>query len=326
MDRRSTPITGRQPSRRNVLRLGLATPLALSGLAAAAAPATATAPATAAAPAAAPTRTARAVGTMSGSDDAVSALEQAYDTTIGLAARNLDTGARLIHRAADRFPMLSVFKTLAVAAVLRDHDEHGETLRRRVWYPPADVLEYAPVAAEHVDTGMTVAELCDATLRLSDNTAANLLLREIGGPRGLTAFIRSIGDHVTRLDRWEPDLNTAVPGDERDTTTPAAIARAYAGLLTGTTLSRPDRNRLTSWMLDNQTSDTRFRAGLPRGWRLADKTGSGAYGTNNDVGVAWSPDGTPVVIAALSRRDRPDATGNDEVLAELARLVVDRIG
>lgn len=296
------------PSRRSVLRLGAAAPVALALTGAAAAPSTGTAQATAR------------------REDAIAALERDYNTTIGLAAMNLHTGTRLAHRAGERFPMLSVFKVLAAAAVLRDHDVHGETLDRRVWFPPADVLEYAPVAAEHVDTGMTVAQMCTAALQLSDNTAGNLLLREIGGPRGLSAFARSLGDRATRLDRWEPDLNTALPGDDRDTTTPAAIARTFARLLVGHALAPRDRRRLRAWMEDNQTSAGRFRAGLPEGWRLADKTGAGDYATNNDVGVAWTPSGTPVVIAALTRRDESDADRDNAVLADIARLVVARLG
>ncbi|PSK95553.1 beta-lactamase class A [Haloactinopolyspora alba] len=323
MDQRRTSFhrTGLDPSRRSLLRLGAAAPLTLpaaglvtTGVAAEPAPGTTRAD------------DVLARGIAGSTDDAVHRLERAYDTTIGLAAANLATGARLVHRAGDRFPILSVFKTLAVAAVLRDHDLHGETLRRRVWFPPADVLEYAPVASEHVDTGMTIEQMCAAVLHLSDNTAGNLLLREVGGPQGQTAFVRSLGDRTTRLDRWEVALNTAIPGDVRDTTSPAAIARTFARLLTGTALHRHDRARLRQWMLENRTGDARLRAGLPDGWRVADRTGTGAYGTANDVGVAWNPAGEPVVIAALTRRDDQDATADETVLADVAGLVAERIG
>lgn len=294
-----------QPSRRTLLRLGLAAaPLAVAGGAVLG------------------TGTAGATG--SGLDPAVRDLERAYDVTLGVSATNLATGARLAHRADDRFAMLSVFKTFVAAAVLEQADERR--LRHRVWYPPADIVVNSPVTAEHVDTGITIAELCDAALRYSDNTAGNLLLREVGGPRGLTAYARSIGDRVTRLDRWEPELNSALPGDERDTSTPAAVARSYASLLTGRALQPADRRRLTDWMLANTTSAARFRAGLPQGWTLADKTGAGDYGTNNDAGVAWNPAGEPIVIVALSRRVAVDAPKVDAALADVARLVVRRLG
>ncbi|TDD66736.1 class A beta-lactamase [Jiangella aurantiaca] len=292
-----------QPSRRTLLRLGLAVPLAASAgvLGSGAAGATS-----------------RAL------DPAVRELERAHDVTLGVSARNLATGAWLAHRAGGRFPILSVFKSIAAAAVLRDLDE--TRLDHRVWYPPADILLNSAVTAEHLDTGMTVAELCDAAIRYSDNAAGNLLLREIGGPRGLTAFARSIGDGATRLDRWEIELNSAEPGDERDTSTPAALARTFAGLLTGDLLRPADRRRLLNWMLANTTSGTRFRAGLPDGWRLADKTGAGDYGTNNDAGVAWNPAGEPIVIVAMSRRAERDAERVDAALADVARLVARRLG
>lgn len=292
-----------QPSRRTLLRLGLAVPLAAStGVLGAG--------------------TAGATG--SGEDPAVRELERVYDVTLGVSATNLATGARLAHRAGDRFPILSVFKSVAAAAVLRDLDE--ARLDHRVWYPPADIVLNSPITAEHVDTGMTVAELCDAAIRFSDNAAGNLLLREIGGPRGLTAFARSVGDRATRLDRWEIELNSAEPGDPRDTSTPAALARTFAGLLVGDLLRPADRRRLRNWMLANTTSGPRFRDALPDGWRLADKTGAGDYGTNNDAGVAWNPAGEPIVIVAMSRRTERDAERVDPALADVARLVVRRLG
>ncbi|MBB5791487.1 class A beta-lactamase [Jiangella mangrovi] len=312
MDRR-TP-SAPQPSRRTVLRLGLAAaPVALSagvlttaaaGLPAGAAP----------------------VGAQAGAvvDPEILELERTYGVTMGLSATNLATGARVAHRAGDRFPILSVFKSLAAAAVLRDLA--AARLDHRVWYPPADILPASAITAEHVDTGMTVAELCDAAIRFSDNAAGNLLLREIGGPRRLTAFARSVGDRHTRLDRWEVELNSAEPGDVRDTSTPAALARTVAGLLVGDLLRPADRRRLRDWMLANTTSGPRFRDALPDGWRLADKTGAGDYGTNNDAGVAWNPAGEPIVIVAMSRRAERDAPRVDAALADVARLVARRLG
>lgn len=312
MDRRPTPAP--QPSRRTVLRLGLAAaPVAVAAGGLLTSPPAAARPVVGRPPQA---------GTVV--DPAVVELERIHGVTMGLSATNLETGARIAHRPDERFAILSVFKTFLAAAVLDDADE--KRLRHRVWYPPSDIVVNSPVTAEHVDTGITIAELCDAALRYSDNTAANLLLREIGGPRGLTAYARSIGDELTRLDRWEPELNAAVPGDERDTTSPAAVARSFANLLVGRALRPADRRRLTDWMLANTTSGARFRAGLPTDWRLADKTGAGDYGTNNDAGVAWNPAGEPIVIVALTRRDRVDAPKVDAALADAARLVARRLG
>ncbi len=267
--------------------------------------------------------TAAAAGPAPGSGPATSVrdLERRYGVRIGLAARNLATGRALTHREQDRFPMLSTFKTLAVAAVLRDGG--ADVLRRQVRYRESEVVEYSPVTSQR--RRMSIGELCDAALRYSDNTAGNLLLRQIGGPRGLTRFARSVGDRVTRLDRWEPDLNEATPGDPRDTSSPAALAATYRRLLLGHELAVQDRWLLRAWMQGNLTNGSRLRAGVPADWSLADKTGGGAYATVNDVGVAFAPDGTELVIAAMTRSEDPDHVADNAVIADLARLVVDRL-
>ncbi|MFJ4906566.1 class A beta-lactamase [Streptomyces sp. NPDC093249] len=252
-------------------------------------------------------------------------LELRHSARLGVYAHDVRDGRTLAYRAGERFPMCSVFKTLAVAAVLRDLDHDGTFLARRIHYTEADVRRagWSPKTglAENLAQGMTVAELCDATLRFSDNTAANLLLSELDGPTTVTRFVRSIGDTTTRLDRWEPELNSAEPGRLTDTTTPRAIARTYGRLLLGDALPRPDRERLTAWMLGNTTSGERLRKGLPADWALADKTGGGWYGTNNDVGVTWPPDGGPVLIAVLTTRSGRDAPVVDPLVAEAGALV-----
>lgn len=253
------------------------------------------------------------------------ALETRYAVRLGVYARNLHTGATVTHRAGERFPMLSVFKTLAAGCVLRDHDRAGEFLRRVIHYRRADLVANSPITQQHVDTGMTVGALCAAAIDYSDNTAGNLLLHAIGGPPAITRFARSIGDPYTRLDRYETVLNTAYPGDPRDTTTPTAIAGCFARLVAGRALTPADRCRLTGWLLANTTSAKRFRAGLPAGWTLADKTGTGDYGSANDVGVAWTSRRTPVVMAVLTRTDRAGAPNQDQPLADAARLLAARL-
>ncbi|URM89154.1 class A beta-lactamase [Streptomyces sp. MRC013] len=258
------------------------------------------------------------------------ALERTHDARLGAFAYDTGTGRTVAYRADERFPMASLFKTLAVAAVLRDLDRDGEVLAERVHYTERYVREsgYSPVTErpENLANGMTVAELCDATLTRSDNTAGNLLLRELGGPAAVTRFCRSVGDRVTRLDRWEPELNSAEPWRVTDTTSPRAIGRTYGRLLLGDALAAHDRERLTRWMLANRTSDERFRKGLPADWPLADKTGGGGYGGNNDVGVAWPPGRPPVVLAVLTTRFAPDAAADDALVAEAAGLLARAVG
>lgn len=246
-------------------------------------------------------------------------LERRHDATLGVYATNTRTGATVAYRAGERFAMCSTFKPLAAAAILRDRDRDGEFLRRVIHYTEQDLVAYSPVTEKHSGTGMRVDELCAAAICYSDNTAGNLLLRQIGGPPGVTRFCRSLGDASTRLDRWETELNSAVPGDVRDTTTPRAIGRDYARLVLGGALCPPDRARLTRWLKANTTSAERFGAGLPDGWELGDKTGSGDYGTSNDVGVTWTADGAPIVLAVLSRKHAQDAAWDDALIAAAAR-------
>jgi beta-lactamase class A len=236
------------------------------------------------------------------------------------------TGVTVRHRADERFPMLSVFKTLAAAAVLRDRDTDGTFLDRRIRYTEAQLVEPTAICRANLATGMTIRELCDAAIRYSDNTAGNLLLRQIGGPHGITRFARSLGDTATRLDRWEPELNSGEPWRETDTTTPAAIAETYARLVLGGALERADRELLTSWLLGNMTGDTRLRAGLPPEWTVADKTGaSDTYGSLNDVAVVWTEDGTPLVMAVLTTKPDRDAPRDDALLADVARILKDAL-
>ncbi|MFE7558746.1 class A beta-lactamase [Kitasatospora sp. NPDC057500] len=258
--------------------------------------------------------------------DRLRALEQAHSARLGVFVHNSATGRTVAYRAGELFPMCSTFKTIAVAAVLRDLDHDGTFLAKRIRYASSDVTEagYAPVTGLHgnLETGMTVGELCAAAIVFSDNAAVDLLLRELGGPSAVTRFCRSIGDRVTRLDRWEPALNSAEPDRITDTTTPQAIARTYACLTTGNALDAPDRRRLTTWLLNNTTGANRLRAGLPKDWTVAEKTGTGGYGTTNDVGIAWPSGRGPVTIAVLSTKHDPAAPADEPLLAGAAALIV----
>lgn len=265
-------------------------------------------------------------GDPDGARAALRALEREHGARVGAYARNLATGRTVAHRAEERFPLLSTFKTLASAAVLRDLDRDGEVLDRLVRYTEADLVDDSDVTRAHLATGMTVAELCDAAICDSDNTAGNLLLRELGGPAAVTRFCRSLGDRTTRLDRWEPELNSAEPWQYRDTTTPYALSRTYARLVLGDALTRPDRERLTGWLLNCRTSATRFRTGLPQDWTIADKTGGGAYGSCNDAGVAWTAEGVPVVVTVLTTKPPATAVGDHPLVAKTAAVLAAAVG
>lgn len=248
-------------------------------------------------------------------------LESGVAGRLGVAVLDTASGRRALHRADERFPMCSTFKLLAAAAVLARVDRGEESLDRRIPIAAADILSYAPVTKERVGgEGMTLAELCDAAVTRSDNTAANLLLASLGGPAGLTAFARSIGDRLTRLDRTEPTANEATPGDPRDTTTPAAMAETVRALVLGDRLSAESRGRLTGWLVANTTGDETLRAGVP-GWRVGDKTGSGPNGTRNDVGVLWPPGRAPLVVSVYITGSTASADARNRTIAEVARAV-----
>lgn len=247
-------------------------------------------------------------------------LEAEAGGRLGVMAFDTASGRRIAHRADERFPACSTFKMLAAAAVLaRSADDPG-LLQRRMRYPASALVTYSPVTEKHVADGMTVAELCAAALQYSDNTAGNLLMKQIGGPAGVTAYARSIGDETFRLDRWETELNTAIPGDPRDTCTPAAMARNLQRLLLGDALPAAPRAQLEAWMRGNTTGATRIRAGVPPGWAVADKTGAGDYGVVNDIGIAWPPNRPPIVLAIYFTQERKDAPMRNDVVAAAARI------
>jgi beta-lactamase class A len=240
---------------------------------------------------------------------------------LGVAALDISTGARLVHRPAELFPMCSTFKVMAVAAALERVEDGADRLDRFVRYGPQDLLSYAPVTRPRVgEGGLTLGELCAAAIEVSDNTAANLVLASIGGPEGWTAFVRRLGDPVSRLDRTEPTLNTALPKDPRDTTSPAAMLSDLQEVLLGGGLSSDSRRRLHGWMSRCTTGLDRLRRGLPQSWTVGDKTGSGDNGTSNDIAVAWRPEG-PIVITCYLTGARADAAARDAAIADVARVV-----
>jgi beta-lactamase class A len=264
-----------------------------------------------------------AAGPALATTDGFARLEHRVGGRLGVAALDVAIGARLGHRADERFPMCSSFKLLAASAVLRRVDQGREHLDRFIPYGAADLLDYAPVTKAHVkDGGLTLGVLCQAAVELSDNTAANLILRQLGGPSAVTAFARDLGDPVTRLDRNEPALNTAIPGDPRDTTSPAAIMADLRALSLGDALKPASRERLNGWLTDCKTGLTRLRAGFPAGWRVGDKTGTGVNGTANDVAVAWGPGGPILIACYLTEAASASDAGRDAVHAQVARIVV----
>jgi beta-lactamase class A len=268
-----------------------------------------------------------AANAVSGENDSVAriaAIEARIGGRIGVAAFDTGNSKHVDHRADERFAMCSTFKFLAAAAVLKRVDEKKEKLERFVPYGAKEILEYAPVTKEHLkDGGMILGALCAAAIEQSDNTAGNLLLNTIGGPAGLTNSVRTLGDRVTRLDRIEPELNSAIPGDERDTTTPAAICSDTQKLLLGDALSEASRRQLEDWLQRNETGGAMIRAGVPKNWIIGDKTGRGSNGATNDIAIMRPPGRAPILLAIYSAGSTATANDRAAAIAAVAKIVAE---
>ncbi|HZS80615.1 MAG TPA: class A beta-lactamase [Herbaspirillum sp.] len=251
-------------------------------------------------------------------------LEASVDGRLGVEILDTGSGRHWGYRADERFPMCSTFKFLAASAVLQRVDAGAEQLDRRIVYDADMLVPYSPTTGKHVGgDGLSLAQICEAAMTLSDNTAANLILRNLGGLTPLNDFIKSLGDDLTRVDRFEPELNTALPGDARDTTTPAAMTGNLQKILLGNALSAASRQQITAWMAANKTGDRRVRAGMPPGWKVGDKTGSGAYGTTNTIAIIWPPQGKPLLTSVYLTETRAPEDQRNAVLADIGRLIVD---
>lgn len=238
----------------------------------------------------------------------------------------LDTGsgATLGHRADERFLMCSTVKTFIVSAILHRRLSEPGLLDKRIQYAQSDLLEWAPVTSQHVAEGMTVSELCDATLRYSDNTGANLLIAQLGGPKQTEKFVRSLGDNVSRMDRTEDQLN--VPDGDLDSSTPQQLVTNLRRLVLDEGLDAQGRDLLTDWLKRNTTGDQSIRAGVPTGWTVGDKTGSGFKGETNDIAVIWPTGRAPIVVAVLTVPDDPKSTQGKPTIAAATRIALKAFG
>ena len=250
-------------------------------------------------------------------------LEAAAGGRLGVYALDTANGAQLGFRANERFPFCSTFKLVLVSAILARSAHEASLMQQRLHFGQGDLVHYSPIAEKHLADGMTVAELSAAALQYSDNTAANLLIGLAGGTAAVTAYAASIGNEVFRLDRRETELNSAIPGDPRDTVSPGAMTHSLQVLALGDALPAVQRQQLVDWLRGNTTGDGRIRAGVPAGWQVADKTGTGGYGTTNDIGLLWPPQRKPILLAVYYTQEKPDAQPREDVIASATRIVVD---
>lgn len=256
--------------------------------------------------------------------DVFDKLEDKYDTRLGIFALDTNTNQTVAYRPDERFAYASTHKVFTVGALLQQNAIAD--LSERITYTNDDLVNYNPVTEKHVDSGMTLEELSEASLRYSDNTADNLIMAYIGGPSELKKALREIGDDVTNPERFEPELNDVEPGETHDTSTPRALATSLQSFTLGDVLPVEKRELLTDWLKGNATGDTLICAGVPDDWEVAEKSGSGSYGTRNDIAIIWPPEGEPIVLAILSSRDQKDAETNDELIEEATKEVIQILG
>ncbi|MFE9078573.1 MULTISPECIES: class A beta-lactamase Bla1 [Bacillus cereus group] len=252
-----------------------------------------------------------------------SQLEKKFDARLGVYAIDTGTNQTISYRPNERFAFASTYKAIAAGVLLQKNST--EKLNEVITYTKEDLVDYSPVTEKHVGTGMTLGEIAEAAVRYSDNTAGNILFHKIGGPKGYEKALRQIGDRVTLSDRFETELNEAIPGDNRDTSTAKAIATNLKNFTIGNALPDHKRNILTEWMKGNATGDKLIRAGVPTDWIVGDKSGAGSYGTRNDIAIVWPPNRAPIIIAILSSKDEKEATYDNQLIAEATEVIVNAI-
>ncbi|WP_025784471.1 class A beta-lactamase [Sporosarcina sp. D27] len=246
-------------------------------------------------------------------------LEKEYDARLGVYA--IDTGTKEIveFREDERFAYTSTSKALAAGVLLKQNPiSELEEIRT---FTSEDIVPYSPITEGFVNKGMTLGKIAEAAMQYSDNTAGNLLFKELGGPDGFEKALRESGDTITMADRIEPDLNEAIPGDSRDTSTPKALATNLEVFGVSEYLSADKQEIFTNWLKGSTTGDSLIRAGVPEGWEVGDKSGAGGYGTRNDIAIVWPPNREPIMIAIMSSRDEEDASFNDELIAKATEVI-----
>ncbi|QDG79259.1 class A beta-lactamase [Labrenzia sp. PHM005] len=249
---------------------------------------------------------------------AANEIENRLKTRIGIAVYDPENAIEWDYNGDQRFPMNSTMKAFACATLLHQVDTGKSDLGQPVAIEEDMIVKHSPVTKDHIgSSNLTYADLCEATVTTSDNTAANLVLQELGGPAGLTAFMRSVGDQITRLDRYEPTLNEGTPGDPRDTTTPRAAAETLYKLVFSNALSDASRNKLAGWLEGNLVGDSTLRAGLPEGWRIGDKTGAGAYGSRGNIAIIWPPNRKPLALVVYLTENKAAFKVRNKAIAEV---------
>ncbi len=256
----------------------------------------------------------------------LSDLEKQNAGRLGVYAINTSNNQDITYRANQRFPLCSTAKVMAVSAILKQSENNTNFLHKKIFFSKVALTTsgYAPITQKHLATGITLAELCSAAIMYSDNAAMNLLIKQLGSLKNVTHFARAIGNRTFRLDRLEPQLNSAIPGDLRDTSTPEAMATSLQKIILGNALALPQRQLLTGWLIHNTTGDARIRFSVPKKWLVGDKTGTGNYGTTNDIAIIWPPQCKPIILAIYFTQNKQKATPSDTVITAATQVVLQK--
>lgn len=249
-------------------------------------------------------------------------LESSSNGRIGVFAINTENNMDIEYHATEHFPFQSTFKVMGVAAILKQSMGDSHFLQQKLTYTKEDLVDWSPVTEKHLADGMTISELCAATLMFSDNTAINLLMKKLGGPEVVTDFAHSIGNKTFKLNSWEPVLNSN-PAELGDTDTPEAMGTSLRKLALGNILASKQREQLLGWLKSNTTGNSRIRAGIPKSWVVGDKTGTGSYGVTNDIAIIWPPQSPPIIMAIyFSTQNKNDTQNHDDVIASASRILI----
>ncbi len=252
----------------------------------------------------------------------LASLEEAFHVKIGVYAINTNNDEVIAHHADDYFPVQSTSKLIAAAALFQKSTQDPNLLQEKIHYTPQDLMSWSPITGKYLKTGMTLEALSDAAVTYSDNTAMNLLMKRLGGPKVITAFAHSIGNKTFNLEHYEGALNSN-PNNSEDSSTPKDMAISVQKLTLGNVLTSAQQTKLVVWMRNNTVGYRRMRAGTPNGWTVADKTGSGSYGIANDIGLLWSPLCKPIVLSIYTVQKDPKAISRDDIVASTTKIVMD---
>lgn len=251
-------------------------------------------------------------------------LENESNGKIGISVINTANNKQLQSRGNETFSIQSTVKAIIAGAILKQSMNDPTLLDKKIHYQQSDIVFWSPITEKNVEQGLTISELCAAAVSYSDNTATNLLITQLGGTQAVTDFARTLGDNFFRLDNYEPNMNSE-PNDPRDKSTPNAMANNLQQLLFGDILGVSQKDLFATWLKNNTTGDNQIRAGVPKGWVVGDKTGSGSYGITNDIGVLYPPNAEPIIVAIYFIQKDKDAKKREDVVAAATRIVVDEL-